>query len=129
MSTLFNTLDAAAQRVHDTVFGDLWRFTPQAQSANVNGRLQPDPTRPMRELVAIFTTEDREQNRPTAWDERTDNRPGATQRLFKLEVGAPARLDVKKGDLATRIASGETFLVHQAEPDDTGRLHLLLNKV
>lgn len=129
MSTLFKSLDAAAQRVHDAVFGDRWRITPQATSANVNARLQSDPTRPMSEVVAIFTTADREQNRSTAWDERTDNRPGATQRLFKLEIAAAAGIDVRKGDLATRIADGEAFLVHQAEPDDTGRLLLLLNKV
>ena len=129
MASLFASLDLAAQRVHDRVFGEAFVHKPRTRSANVNAPWVADTSRTQRTVTAIYTERDVPNDLPESLDVREDRRPGVSTHRHTIEVGATVAITVKPNDIFVRQADGSAWRVHAVDLDDVGRQTCTVNRV
>ncbi len=122
MATRFSPLlrDAYAA-IHDT-FGEEFRHRPMARPADARAAPSADPGRLVAIVTGIFSDAASRLDRSDAYDQRTDQRPGAVGGSPTIEVnaGIETGVDIRRGDQLERIADGKRWRVVEARRDAEG---------
>lgn len=129
--SLFATFDKVTQGVVETVLGDTFKLRAMRDTADVNAPRQSDLSRVDASFTGIYSDVPAPMNRPDAWDERADRRPGVVTRIQTIEVD-PRRwpgVNPKRGDVIERADDGRRWRVTAATPDDMGRVLLTVETI
>jgi hypothetical protein len=129
--SLFARLDQVAQRTTEAIYGEAFTLRPRKRSAEVNAPTQPDLERLERDFVGIYVDRAAPRNIVDAWDQRTDQRPGATgnRHVIEVDVRTNPGFASRAEDIFLRQSDGSTWRVVAIDPDEMGRRLHTVEKV